>query len=167
MRHLGGVDGHLVEQDPGLEAEHARIPEESTRGEVFPGLLQGGLLDEADHRKPGSASLASLDVAKTRLRSGGHDAECHQFVIGRQFGGHTHGPGKSRLIMDEMVGRQHQHQGVTAMFFRHQGGGQGHGWRSVAPHGFEQENALALGTDPGSGQLILAHEVIIAVGHRQ
>ena len=144
----------------GGKAEHARVPQVVAGGQQLLGLLAGGLLDEADHVTAIAGlvtrardGFAGLDVAVTRFRGRGLDAEGDQIPLGGQCGGLADGGAKQGLVADQVVGRHYQHQGVGAVAVGHLQGCQGNGGGRVAAEGLQQEGG-ALGLI-GQGQLVL------------
>ena len=173
-QHVGGVLLQGFQHAAGGKAEHARVPQVVAGGQQLFGLLAGGLLDEANHVAAAAGllthardRLAGLDVAVTRFRGRGLDAEGDQIPLGGQCGRLADGGAEQGLVTDQVVGRHHQHQGIGAVAVGHLQGRQGNGGGRVAAERLQQEGGT-LGLI-GQGQLVLVarQEEVLAVGHRQ
>ncbi len=67
-------------------------------------------------------------------------------------------------IADQMIRGQHEHEGVAPVFFRQVMGGECHGRSRVAASRLKQVAAAAVVVEVGQGQLVLAHEIVVAIG---
>ena len=66
-----------------------------------------------------------------------------------------------------MVGGEHQQQRIATMLFRDMQRRHGDGGRRIAAHRFEHEDAGVTLAKPCPGQLVLAHEKVVAIGDGQ
>jgi hypothetical protein len=66
-----------------------------------------------------------------------------------------------------VIGCQHEHEGIAAILVGKVVGGERDGRGGIAACRFEQVYAMVPGVEAGACQLVLAHEVIVTVGHRE
>ncbi len=129
--------------------------------------LQVRFFDETPHA--GSAFVvqrcAGFNVAKTGFRSGRHHTEGHQVTAPGQCHGMLDRLLERIDIDDQMVGGHDQHDRLVAMQGLEGEGGGSDGRRRVAPRRLQQE-VPAMTAQVRVPKVILALEVVFAVGHR-
>ncbi|MNZ56486.1 hypothetical protein D3C78_744330 [compost metagenome] len=152
----------LFKEAAGAEQEHAAVPEVATGLNEFGGAFFVGFFDELRH--PGhtfgqQGVLAGADVAIAGLGLGRRDAEQHHLATLGGHGGQGQGTLQGLLVVDHVVGRQHQHQ-VIAPLVDQLHGGHGHRRGRVAAEGFHQD---ALGLQFQRRELFLDDELVVLV----
>ena len=171
-RGLGGLgDGRRVLLDLGQEAvgaehEHAAVPVEAAVGDEAFGGVAVRLLDEAldlvavIHARQ---RLAAADVAVAGLGRGRDHAEGRQRTALDQRGRALDRHAEGIVVLDHVVGRQHQHHRLrilgqqVARRGRHRRGG-------VAADRLEQD---ALRRDADFAHLFGDHETVLVAAHHQ
>ncbi|CAM7218459.1 hypothetical protein ESCOMA182M1_22515 [Escherichia coli] len=130
------VFGQLREVFFGTEHKHATVPVVLPGGEVDLGALAVRLLHEAGHLVRGVGAVgeghAALDVAVASFRGVRHDTEGDQMAFIGILLGDADGVVEDRLVIDDMVGGEDQHQRVVTVAGGLKGR-QGDGRRGVAP----------------------------------
>ena len=111
--------GQLGEVFFGAEHKHAAVPVVLPGGEVGLGALAVRLLHEAGHLVRGVSTVgeghAALDVAVAGFRGVRHDTEGDQMAFIGILLGDADGVVEDRLVIDDMVGGEDQHQRVVAV----------------------------------------------------
>ena len=151
----------------GGEAEHARVPQEVAALQIMRGGLQVGFFHEALHfgRAFGVQWRTGFDVAEAGLRGCRDHAEGHQITVFRQIDRVLDRTFQRALIDDQVVGRHHHHDRVIAMQGLQRQRRCGDGRCGVTPGRLQQE-VPAMARQVGGAVVILALEVVLAVGHR-
>ena len=150
----------------GLEHEHAAVPVVAALGQEAPGRFQVRLLDEARHLEALAAVgdlLAAADVAVARLRRLRHDAEGGQRTLPHQGDGALDGLAEGGVVLDHVIGRQHQHDGFRVDRLQVVGR-RGHRRGGVAADRFEQD---AERRDADLAHLLGHHEAVIVAADHQ
>ncbi|MNT12552.1 hypothetical protein D3C72_1474830 [compost metagenome] len=152
----------FFEEAAGAEQEHAAVPVVTAGLDVLSGTFDVRFFDEVRNAADafGQQRIAGgFDVAVTGFRFGRRHAEQHHFAV---FGGNG-SQGQSTLqgflVFQYVVGRQYQHQFVTAFIDQHHRG-QRHGRRGVAAERFHED---ALAFQIAIGQLLVDDEAVILV----
>ena len=90
---------------------------------------------------------------------GGLDAEGHDPALRRGRGRAPAGFAEFVGLADDVIGRQHQHEGIAVAFGREHGGDRD-GGTGIAAHGLEHD----VGLDAALAQLLGHHEAEVGVG---
>ncbi|MNO61273.1 hypothetical protein D3C76_519170 [compost metagenome] len=152
----------LFEEATGAEQEHAAVPEIATGLDEFIGAFLVRFFHELGdpaHAFGQQCIIDRLDVAVAGFRLGRRHAEQHHLATLGCHGGQGQGALQGFLVVDDVVGGQHQHQLVTA-FADQFHGGDGHGRCGIAAEGFHQN---ALGLQLQVGQLLVDDEAVVLV----
>jgi hypothetical protein len=170
LRQLRAVRRQLLQQGVGAHAEHAAVPQEIAAFQVGLGGGGIGLLDEALDVAGLAAldGLACLDVAVARFRAGRPDAEGDQLALGGQRCRFLRLTQELLDRRDQVVGRQHQHDGVGRNVGRDPVRRSGDGRRRVAPYRLQQ--VAGRGGAAGAqraADFVLGDEIVVTVGDQQ
>src|SRR5471032_510629 len=152
----------LFKEAAGAEQEHAAVPEVTAAFDKLDGAFFIGFFDElfnAAHAFGQQRIVGGLDVAITGFRTGGRYAEQHHLATLGGHGGQGQGALQGFLVVNHVVGRQHQHQLVAAFVDQHHRR-QGHGRRSVATERLHQD---ALAFELTRAQLLVDDETVVLV----
>jgi len=152
----------LFEEAAGAEQEHAAVPEITAAFDKLDGAFFIGFFHEllhAAHAFGQQRVVGGLDVAVTGFRTGRRHAEQHHLATLGGHGGQGQGALQGFLVVDHMVGGQHQHQLVAAFVDQHHRG-QRHGRRGVAAEGLHQD---ALAFELTGAQLLVDDETVVFV----
>ena len=102
--------------------------------------------------------LALFNVAVPRFRACGHDAEGHDGTVFRQRHGLKHFLAKGRIVVQCMIRRQHQHQGIFLPFPQEKGR-DGNGRGRIARLGLKKD----VGLQPAGLQPVQCMEAVCFV----
>ena len=169
-RQFGPVDRQFREQRARPHAEHAAVPQEVAAFQVGAGGGGIRLLDEAAHlaRLAARQVFAGLDVAIPGLGRLRLDAEGDQLALLRQRRGLLRRPQELLRRLDQVVGRQHQHDGVRRDVVGHPVRGRGNRGGGVAADRLQQVAGAHGGIDAQrASHLVFRHEIVVTVGDEQ
>ena len=143
-----------------MKQEIAAVPEIAIR-HVGRGGRCIGLLHERLDRAHGRAVelLAGTDVAVARRGIGGLDAEGDDPALGGGAGGAPAGFAELVGLADDVVGREHEHEGIAVARGREHGGDRDRG-AGIAAHRLEHD----VGLDAALAQLLGHDEAEIRIG---
>ena len=124
------------------------------------------LLDERlGNESTRARGLAALDVAESRLGHRRRDAERDEAALPRKLGAAHHRGRKRDLVSDQVIGGEHEHDGIVAVTRPHEQRRDRHRRSGVSPERLEQVRGV---TRLGVGQSridILRVKVKVPVGH--
>ena len=170
-RRFGGV-GHgglelrqFLQIAGGAEEKHAAVPEVVAAGDKTGRALRIGFFHKSFDlvaRFAARDGCAATDVAITRFRRRRHDAEGGQRALRGGLERIVDGRMKGRPVFNDVIGRQHQHDGLRVERLQIPGGG-GDGRRRVAAHRFEHDGQRF----DGDIAHLLGHEETVLVAADQ
>ncbi|MNO96127.1 hypothetical protein D3C76_877890 [compost metagenome] len=163
---VGVVLLQFLQVAAGAEQEHAAVPVVAAVLDELAGAGLVGFLDEALdtlHAFRQAVAGGGADVAVAGFRAHGGDAEEHHLALFRGIGGQRQGTLEGALVVEHVVGGEHQQQ-LVAAFGDQLHGGDGHRRRGIAAEGFEQDR---LGGELQFGELILDDEAVVLVADQQ
>ncbi|KAG0953042.1 hypothetical protein G6F31_013481 [Rhizopus arrhizus] len=114
LEHLGGQAGLFRQEAGGLECEHAAVPVVAAVVDEALRHLGRRLFDEAAHAagRRHDAGFFRLDIAVAAERRGRGDAEGHQCTLARGLVGGGEGRAEHLAVLQHVVRRHDQHDGV-------------------------------------------------------
>src|SRR5437879_2135721 len=115
FENVAAKSGELLEIALRGEDEHAAVPQESSRTNIFLRSFNVGFFHETADAKPvflPGQRFAELDVPITRLWPCGLNAESRQQITSRSPRGSKRGFAEGRYVGYRMIGGQHKEQAV-------------------------------------------------------